>query len=101
LIMQRVGQAFCQIGVLRLKGRSAMNGYRVSFFKNLTSSNGKAFKVCQRAIEIHSARDRSRAIEAAKSRFARLECVGDWKLHADHFDVEPLFWGGGADNPLL
>jgi len=78
-----------------------MNGYRVSFFKNLTSSNGKAFKVCQRAIEIHSARDRSRAIEAAKSRFARLECVGDWKLHADHFDVEPLFWGGGADNPLL
>ena len=67
-----------------------MDAYRVTFFKLLTSSNGKTAKVCQRAVDIHSARDRDRAIRAAKSRFAHLEGVGDWKLHADIFEVVPL-----------
>jgi hypothetical protein len=67
-----------------------MGGYRVTFFKILDSSNGKPFKVCQRTVDIHSARDRSQAIQAARTRFARLEGVGDWKLHADFYEVRPL-----------
>ena len=47
-------------------------------------------KICQRVIEVRLARSRERAIKAAKRRFARLEHVRDWHLHADQFEVERL-----------
>ena len=34
--------------------------------------------------------DVDRAVEAAKKRFARLEHVGEWRLHARLFEVEAL-----------
>jgi hypothetical protein len=49
-----------------------MPSYRV-FFINEIPRNGKLFRCCQRSIVIRSARNRERAIEAAKKRFARLE----------------------------
>jgi hypothetical protein len=67
-----------------------MPGYRVSFFNELTSSRGTLYKVCQRSVEIRTARSLDRAVEAAKKRFARLERVGEWRLHARLFEVEPL-----------
>ena len=67
-----------------------MTGYRVSFFNELTSSRGTLYKVCQRSVEIRTARSLDRAVEAAKKRFARLEHVGEWRLHARLFEVEPL-----------
>ena len=66
-----------------------MTGYRVSFFNELTNSRGTLYKVCQRSVEIRTARSLDRAVEAAKKRFARLEHVGEWRLHARLFEVEP------------
>jgi hypothetical protein len=67
-----------------------MTAYRVSFFNELTNSRGTLYKVCQRSVEIRTARTLDRAVEAAKKRFARLENVGEWRLHARLFEVEPL-----------
>ena len=67
-----------------------MTTYRVSFFKNLTNSNGELFKVCQRSIAICSAHSTTRAVEAAKRRFARLEHIGNWRLHADNIEVDTM-----------
>jgi hypothetical protein len=67
-----------------------MTGYRVSFFNELTNSRGTLYKVCQRSVEIRTARSLDRAVEAAKKRFARLERVGEWRLHARLFEVEAL-----------
>jgi hypothetical protein len=65
-----------------------MERYRVCFFKNLITSYGKPFDVCQRSIVIHSARNQERAIKAAQVRFARLEHIGDWTLRADRVETE-------------
>jgi len=65
-----------------------MERYRVCFFKNLINSYGKPFDVCQRSIVIHSARNQERAIKAAQARFARLEHIGDWTLHADKVEAQ-------------
>jgi len=67
-----------------------MNAYRVKFFKRLLSSYGMPFNVCQRTIDIQRSRSLDRAVEAAKLRFERCECVGKWTLHADYFEVEIL-----------
>ena len=67
-----------------------MTAYRVSFFNELTNSRGTLYKVCQRSVEIRTARSLDRAVEAAKKRFARLERVGEWRLHARLFEVEPM-----------
>ncbi len=48
---------------------------------------GVQFAVPQGRIEIRSARDEARAIEAAKRKFARRQNVLDWRLRADRFDV--------------
>jgi hypothetical protein len=67
-----------------------MTAYRVSFFNELTNSSGKLFKVCQRSVDIRTARSLERAVEAAKKRFARLEHVGEWRLHAQMVEVEAI-----------
>ena len=66
-----------------------MTGYRVCFFNEIPR-NHRLFKCCQRAIVIRAAHTRERAIEAAKKRFARLEGVRDWKLHAAFIEIEPI-----------
>ena len=67
-----------------------MDSYRVCFLKNLINSYGKTFDVCQRSIVIRSARNQERAIKAAQARFARMEHIGDWTLHADKVEAEIL-----------
>jgi hypothetical protein len=64
--------------------------YEVSFFKDIVNSCGKEFRVRQRALQIRSAKTLERAVEAAKRRFARLERVADWRLHASDVEVEIL-----------
>ena len=65
-----------------------MATYRVTFFKDLLSSDGHKFKCPQATIEIRNARNIERAIRAAERRFERLQSPRDWKLHADYFEVE-------------
>jgi hypothetical protein len=61
--------------------------YRVSFFKDLISSDGRQFRCLQRNIVIHRARNDDRAVEAAKRRFQRLCHVADWRFYADGFEL--------------
>jgi hypothetical protein len=65
-----------------------MTEYRISFFKNLLSSDGHLFKCFQQAIEIRRARNAGRAIEAAERRYERLRHVADWKLCADALELD-------------
>jgi hypothetical protein len=48
---------------------------------------GVPFAVAKGSIEIRSARDEIRAIEAAKLRFARRHQLLSWTLRADTFDM--------------
>jgi hypothetical protein len=66
-----------------------MPSYRVSFINEIPR-NEKLFRCCQRMIIIRSARTSERAIEAAKKRFARLEGIRDWKIHASQIEIEKI-----------
>ena len=66
-----------------------MPSYRVCFINEIPR-NEKLFRCCQRSIIIRSARTPERAIEAAKKRFARLEGIRDWKIHAALIEIEPI-----------
>ena len=62
--------------------------YRVSFFKDLNSSDGHPFKCIQKVIEIRHARSADRAVKAAELRYERLHRVHDWTLHSDCLELE-------------
>ena len=66
-----------------------MPSYRVSFINEIPR-NQKLFRCCQRVITIRSARTPDRAVEAAKKRFARLEGIRNWKIHAALIAIEPI-----------
>jgi len=65
-----------------------MSCYRVTFFKNLLSSDGHPFKCIQRAIDIRHARNADRAVEAAELWYERVHRVHEWTLHADFLELE-------------
>jgi hypothetical protein len=67
--------------------RLQMTEYRVSFINEI-ARNDRVFHPVQRSIVVRSAHSRARAIEVAKKRFARLEGIRDWKLHAVAIKVE-------------
>jgi hypothetical protein len=59
---------------------------------------GVPFLVPKGTVTIKSARDESRAIEAAKRKFARMQGVESWNLRADAFDL--VFNGQQHGNQL-
>jgi len=65
-----------------------MNCYRVTFFKNLLSSDGHPFKCIQGVVNVRHARNADRAVEAAELRYGRLHRVHDWTLYADFLELE-------------
>jgi hypothetical protein len=67
--------------------------YRVSFFKNLLSTDGHQFRCLQQSIVIRRARSVERAVEAAKRRLndTAMRLIGDftrtalsWRWINDH-----------------
>jgi hypothetical protein len=64
--------------------------YRVTFVKDLLSSDGHQFKCPQRTIEIRRAKTYDRAIRAAKQRFKRVTKMYDWKVRADRLEIEKV-----------
>ena len=69
-------------------------GYRVCFLNEFARGN-TIVRPCQRTIIIRSARSRERAVAAAKERFARLEGIRDWRIHAKIIEVDII----DADSP--
>ena len=66
-----------------------MTSYRVDFM-NEFARNRRIHKVCQRSIVVRSARSPEQAGEAAKTHFARLEGIRDWRIHAATIEVVPI-----------
>jgi hypothetical protein len=64
--------------------------YRVSFFKNLLSSDGHQFKCLQSEVDIAHSDSATQAVEVATQQFARLHRLKNWKLMADSVEVEPV-----------
>jgi hypothetical protein len=77
-----------------------MPSYRVCFINEIPR-NEKLFRCYQRSIIIRSARTPERAIEAAKKRFARLEGIRDWKIHAALIEIEPIDIKSETAQPTL
>jgi len=67
--------------------RCAMVNCSVHFYRNVF---GVPFIVPRGTVNIRSARDETRAIEAAKRKFARTQGVESWTLRADTFDLVRL-----------
>ena len=66
-----------------------MASFRVDFINELPR-NDRLFRCLQRSILIRSARSPERAVEAAKRRFARLEGIRDWHIHAARIELRPV-----------
>jgi hypothetical protein len=66
-----------------------MASYRVCFM-NQFARNRTVYRICQRAVVIRCAHTHARAVEAAKKRFARLERIRDWRIHASEIEVEMI-----------
>jgi len=60
---------------------------QIKFFKNVLSSDGHPFKVLQRVVSVSQSNTCEDAIRIAQQRFAGLENIGDWRLHADFFEA--------------
>jgi len=73
--------------MLPLCPRCAMVNCSVQFYRNVL---GVPFIVPRGTVNIRSARDERRAIEAAKRKFARNQGVESWTLRADTFDLVGL-----------
>jgi len=70
-------------------GAGQVPSYRVSFINDIPR-NAKLFHCCQRSIVVRTARSRERAVEAAKKRFARLEGICNWNIHAGRIELEVI-----------
>jgi hypothetical protein len=64
-----------------IAGANGSRGYRVCFL-NRFARGAETITACQRAIVIPAATSPEAAIEAAKQRFAELEGIPNWRIHA-------------------
>jgi hypothetical protein len=62
--------------------------YRVRFIKTLCDDTGHAHKCVEGVVDIRRARDRDRAVQAAKRRFERVKKIPRWGLYADSFELD-------------
>ena len=67
-----------------------MADYRISFFKNLVSSNGHRFKCLQGEAVVRGSGGAAEAIETASRQFEREHGLRDWRFHADMVEVESV-----------
>jgi hypothetical protein len=65
-----------------------MSQFRITFYKNLVSSNGHPYKCLQQSIIIRQAKSIDRAVRAAEHRYERMRRLPAWTLHADSLELE-------------
>jgi hypothetical protein len=63
-----------------------MPSYKVSFIKNLLSSDGHQFK-CVQQTTTDDAPNPQAAVDAAKRQFEKQWQIPDWRLHADEMEA--------------
>jgi hypothetical protein len=67
-----------------------MPGYRVSFYKDVLSSDGHSFKCLQQQIDVPESENTIQAAESASKTFASLHGLRDWTLYADSLEVSAV-----------
>lgn len=67
-----------------------MPGYRVSFYKDVLSSDGHCFKCLQQQIDVPESESTTQAADCASKIFARLHGLRNWTLYADSLEVMPV-----------
>jgi hypothetical protein len=65
-----------------------MSSYRVSFFKNLLSSDGHQFKCLQQQFDIPDVESADKAVDSAARQFEKLHRLRNWKMFADSIEVD-------------
>jgi hypothetical protein len=65
-----------------------MSHYRVSYFKNLLSSDGHQFKCLQQQFDLPNVVDAEEATRTAESRFESLHGIHSLKIFADAIEVK-------------
>ena len=72
-------------------------GYRVSFSKNIISSDGHPYKCLQDVIVV-TANTQDEALEMAKKQFQDRRSIHNWQHHAD--EVEAIEYQETTDKPV-
>ena len=67
-----------------------MLGHRVSFFKNILSSDGHQFRCLQEEFNVPNAENADQAAESAVRQFEKLHGLNHWKMFADTLVVESM-----------
>ncbi|MBV9203766.1 MAG: hypothetical protein JO320_00600 [Alphaproteobacteria bacterium] len=65
-----------------------MPSYRLSFINEIPEAERCSIAVSARSSS--TLRNPERAVEAAKTRFARLEGICNWNIHAGRIEFEPI-----------
>jgi hypothetical protein len=65
-----------------------MANYRVRFIKTLCDDTGHQYKCIEGIVDVSRARNRNRAVEAAKRRFERMKGISRWDLYADTLELD-------------
>ena len=65
-----------------------MSHYSVRFIKTLCDDTGHPHKCVEGVVDIRRARNRERAVQAAKRRFERMKRIPRWDLYADTFELD-------------
>jgi hypothetical protein len=86
---EAAGSSLKKCPIIRTDRSAPMTSYRVDFM-NEFARNTRIHKVCQCSIVVRSARSPEQAGEAAKTHFARLEGIRDWRIHAATIEVVPI-----------
>jgi len=64
-----------------------MADYRISFYKNLVSSNGRRFKCLQAEFDITGSVGPVQAVDAASHKFELRHGSRDWRFYADIVEI--------------
>jgi hypothetical protein len=78
--------------------RNAGRNYRVCFLNHFARGS-RTFTACQRSIVIPVADSAEQALEIAKQRFAELEGIRDWRIHAVTIEVGLIEVNASAADP--
>jgi len=63
-----------------------MPSYRITFSKNLLSSDGRRFKCPQQTVAVDAASPEA-ALKAARRQFEQQRHLGNWRQHADEAEI--------------
>jgi len=65
-----------------------MSRYRVSFFKNLLSSDGRQFKCLQQQVDVTNSEGVACATESASRQLEKRHGLRHWQQMADSIEIE-------------